>query len=86
MLNILDYDKYFQLTKQELPTETKLFVDKFIQEKFVIKENDSSFAITALGAMLFARNIDTIDTLKRKTIRVITYDGNTREKRKHEIE
>ena len=86
VLNILDYDKYFQLTKQELPTETKLFVDKFIQEKFVIKENDSSFAITALGAMLFARNIDTIDTLKRKTIRVITYDGNTREKRKHEIE
>jgi predicted HTH transcriptional regulator len=48
ILHLLDYDKYFQLTKQELPSETVKFVEKLVQEKFVSKETDNSFAITVL--------------------------------------
>ena len=48
VLQFLDYDIYFQLTKQELPTETVKFVEKLIQEKCVIKEKDNTYSITVL--------------------------------------
>lgn len=86
VLQLLDYDKYFQLTKNELPTETIKFVEKLAQESLVIKEKDYTYSITILGALLFARDIEEFDSIKRKSIRVISYEWNTKLKRKQEIE
>jgi len=86
VLQFLDYDIYFQLTKQELPTETVKFVEKLIQEKCVIKEKDNTYSITVLWALLFARNLKNFDVVKRKGVRVITYKGNSKLERRSEIE
>lgn len=85
-MQLLDYDIYFQLTKQELPTETIKFVDRLVQEKCVIKENDTTYTITALGALLFARNLQDFDAVKRKGIRIIQYKGNDKLERKFDKE
>ena len=86
VLQLLDFDKYFRLSKQPLPTEIKWFVEKLIQEKFVIEENDGTYSITALWALLFANNIEDFDLVSRKALRIIAYEGNTKEKRKVDLE
>lgn len=86
VLKLLDYDKYFTLTKQELPTETKKFVEKLENDKLVKSQDDWKYSITVLWAILFARDIKKFDLIKRKTIRVITYKWDNKIKRKEEIE
>lgn len=81
VLKLLDYDKYFQLTKQNLPTETKQFLEKMSQDGLVVKQDIGTYKITFLGAILFARNIKDIQSVSRKTVRVIKYVGSNKVKR-----
>ena len=66
-------EPYFSLSKLPFPTSTNAVIDKFIEEGFVLKNR--SYAITKLGAILFARNLRDFDSLYRKTPRVIVYKG-----------
>lgn len=81
VLKLLDYDKYFQLTKQNLPTETRQFLEKMSQDGLVVKQDIGTYKITFLGAILFARNIKDIQPVSRKTVRVIKYIGINKVKR-----
>ncbi len=85
VLKILDYDKYFNLTEQRLPTETKKFVERMWEDSLVKLQDDWNYSITVLWAILFSRNIEKIDILKRKNIRVIIYEGNSKGIRKGEF-
>jgi len=86
VLNLLDYAKYFSLTKQELPRETHQFTEKMAQHGLVKKIFDNSYDITNLGAILFAKNLNDFPTVKRKSVRVVLYKGNTRVTRLKEQE
>lgn len=86
VLNLLDYAKYFSLTKQELPSETSEFIEKMAQHGLVKKIFYNSYDITNLGAILFAKNLNDFPTVKRKSVRVIIYKGNTRVNRSKEQE
>ena len=48
VLKLLDYDKYFQLTKQPLPTETSQFLEKMEQDNLVHLQHDGLYNITVL--------------------------------------
>jgi len=78
VLELLDYSKYFSLTKQVIPTETYQFVEKMAQHGLVKKVFDDDYDITNLGAILFAKNLNDFPTIKRKSVRVILYKGNSR--------
>ena len=78
ILNLLDYSKFFSLTKQELPSETKKFVEKMVEYELVNKNFENDFDITNLGAILFAKDLSQFRNLKRKSVRVVIYKGNTR--------
>lgn len=86
VLRLLDYAKYFSLTKQELPTETNQFIEKMAQHGLVKKVFDNSYDITNLGAILFAKDLKDFPTVKRKSVRVILYKGNTKVNRLKEQE
>jgi predicted HTH transcriptional regulator len=86
VLSLLDYAKYFSLTKQELPSETQQFTEKMYQHGLVKKVFDNCYDITNLGAILFAKNLKDFPTIKRKSVRVVLYKGNTRENRLKEQE
>lgn len=86
VLGLLDYDKYFQLTRQNIPTETKQFLVKMEQDKFVIKQDVGTYKVTFLGAILFAKDIKNFPLISRKTVRVIKYLGSDRAKRESEKE
>lgn len=78
VLNLLDYSKYFSLTRQEIPSETNKFVEKMVQHGLVKKVFENSYDITNLGAILFAKNLNDFPTVKRKSVRVVLYKGNTK--------
>lgn len=86
VLKLLDYSKYFSLTKQEIPSETQQFVEKMAQHGLVKKVFDNCYDITNLGAILFAKNLNDFPSIKRKSVRVVIYKGNTREIRLKEQE
>ncbi|MBP6431643.1 MAG: putative DNA binding domain-containing protein [Ferruginibacter sp.] len=75
VLNLLDYPSYFNLTKQNLPANKNAIIEKFVNEKIIIQIGQQ-FAITNLGAILFAKNLANFDSLERKAVRVIVYNGN----------
>ena len=86
VLELLDYSRYFSLTKQKLPSDTNKFVGRMTQHKLVRKILDNNYDITNLGAILFAKNLNNFDSVKRKSIRIIIYKNDTRKERKKESE
>ncbi|MCK5510349.1 putative DNA binding domain-containing protein [Candidatus Parcubacteria bacterium] len=86
VLSLLDYSKYFSLTKQEIPSEINQFVEKMAQHGLAKKVFNDSYDITNLGAVLFAKNLNDFSTIKRKSIRIVLYNGNTRANRVKEHE
>lgn len=84
VLNLLDYAKYFSLTKQELPSATDKFVEKMAQHGLVRKNFENSYDITNMGAILFGKDLRNFPTIKRKAVRITFYDGNSKINRKKE--
>jgi ATP-dependent DNA helicase RecG len=74
IIRLLDAQCYFDLLKIAYPSTREGVIDRFISEKF-IKTTPSGFAITNLGALLFAKNIQEFGSVKRKAVRVIQYAG-----------
>ncbi|MEM8566979.1 MAG: ATP-binding protein [Bacteroidota bacterium] len=79
VLKLLDYPSYFNLMDLPLPSNRDGIIEKLKQEKLIVKKS-SSYCITNLGAILFAKGIESFETLERKTIRVIIYDDNNKRK------
>lgn len=72
----LSTETYFDLLKIQYPSNLKSIIDKFIDEGLVVHSNP--FAITKLGALLFAKNLSDFDSISRKSIRVIVYKGKNK--------
>lgn len=79
ILELIDYSAYFELLNVKLPESRRGILDHFKQDG-VIKRSSVGWAISNLGAMLFARDLRSIPRLARKTVRVIQYEGNSRVK------
>ncbi|MEI6056793.1 MAG: ATP-binding protein, partial [Lentisphaerota bacterium] len=77
VLKLLDYPAYFYLMQENLPTNKDAILDKFIQEKLIVKDGNA-FSITNLGAILFAKNLNSFEKLSRKAVRIIQYESNNR--------
>jgi ATP-dependent DNA helicase RecG len=77
-LLLVDYQGYLDLTRQPLPIGTSGLLERFEQEKIIKGRDDGLFDITNLGGILFARQLDAFETLSRKAVRVVFYQGNNR--------
>ena len=75
---LLELDQYFILQGLPVPSDVEKQAGKFIEEGFIRKQDDGSFSITVLGALLFARNLKQFPGLSSKALRIITYDGTGR--------
>jgi len=78
VLLLIDYPNYFRLTKQPLPENRKAIFERLTSEKVIIPKGRDRHAITNVGAILFARNLNDFDRLARKALRVIIYRGDNR--------
>ena len=72
---LLDTQSYFILSGSSIPTTERAVLDQFEREGLVRFDN-GSWTITNLGAILFARNLEDFDLLRRKSPRVTVFEGN----------
>ena len=77
-LKILDYGVYFDLTATPMPSNAEAIVHYLIEEKLIVKQDNGFYAITNIGAILFAKKLSEFDKVSRKAIRVVRYEGNNR--------
>ncbi len=87
VLDLLDYESYFNLAKIPIPPHTSQTLQALQQENFISQRDDGSWDILNLGFLAFARNLRDIDSLGRKSTRIVKYSGAARyhESRQEEL-
>lgn len=73
---LLDCAAYYTLMKLPLPSNRDTMIHNMLDEQFIKQLDNGNYAITNIGALLFAKNLNEFPHLKRKAIRVIKYKGN----------
>lgn len=73
----IDYDSYFTLQQKRLP-ETKSNIILALVDDNLVSKTNTSWDILNLGAILFAKNLNTFKHLSRKAVRVIVYESTSR--------
>lgn len=74
VLSLINYPDVFRYLKLGLPSGPESIIEKLVEEKVVIEEH-GLYAITNLGALLFAYDLSRFESLARKMPRVIIYRG-----------
>jgi len=86
IFQLLDYPAYFELTAQPLPEGRDGILAALKADKLIKKKDNGQWQITNLGAILFARKLQSFQHLGRKAVRLILYRGNSRVETIRELE
>lgn len=78
VINLIDTDAYFTLTRQAGASNADTVAGIMAHDKMISKDVGGRWNILNLGAILFARDISNFPSISRKAIRVIKYDGSSR--------
>lgn len=78
VVQLLDFSVYFDIKKEPVPAEIDGIMHYLIQEEVIVKQDNGLYAITNLGALLFAKRLTDFPRLERKAIRVVQYKNNNR--------
>ena len=74
VVSLLDVQSYYDLRKRPLPSTRTEVIDALISKGFV-RGDGGAYAITNLGALLFAKRLTDFESVARKGVRVIAYEG-----------
>lgn len=74
VIKYLSTETYFDLMKIPYPNTQKGVIEKLMEDNIVVKIH-SKYAITNLGALLFAKELKDFESVERKSVRVIVYKG-----------
>lgn len=78
VLQLLDVEPYFSRQNLLVPTSPETIAHYLEDDDILVRDDDGTFSITALGALLFARELAPFPSVARKALRVIQYDGTGR--------
>lgn len=76
--SVLDFHSYFSSLSLPEPSSLGEKVSRFLREGFLVEDDGGDYSVTALGALLFARDLSAFDGLTGKEIRIIRYVENDR--------
>lgn len=77
-VRLLDFSRYFDMTKQSQPFDLRGIAQRLEQEKLLARQDDGAYGVTNLGAVLFAKDLGSFPDLARKALRVVIYRGRDR--------
>ena len=78
VLRQLDYPAYFELLGLPLPENRHAILDALASDDLIHRCDAGGWNMTNLGAVLFAKELRNLPSLRRKAIRVIQYHGSSR--------
>lgn len=61
-----------------MPSNVEGIAHYLLEEKIIERQDNGLYAITNMGAVLFAKRIYEFDKISRKALRVVQYEGNSR--------
>lgn len=79
VVSLLDVQGYFDLRSRPLPSTRAEVLDTLVGKGFVRREN-GLYVITNLGALLLAKRLADFESVARKGVRLIVYDGVSKHK------
>jgi ATP-dependent DNA helicase RecG len=79
VVSLLDVQGYYDLRNRPLPSTRAEVLDTLIGKGFVSLAN-GDYSITNLGALLLAKRLSDFPTVARKGVRLIVYDGISKQK------
>jgi len=77
-LRLLDFTVYFDIRNILQPSDNNGVAHYMVEEGIIVRQDNGLFAITNLGAILFAKRLTDFPRISRKAIRVVQYQGNNR--------
>lgn len=86
VLKLLDYPAYFDLLGLPLPDNRAGILNALQADQLIQEMPGSQWGVFNLGAVLFARKLQSFQHLGRKAVRLILYRGNSRIETIREIE
>lgn len=76
--DLLSVDSYFHMLRLQVPTTLEEKLNRFEQENFIQKDDNGTYSITVLGALLFAIDFNLFPSIASKAFRIIRYEGSGR--------
>jgi ATP-dependent DNA helicase RecG len=86
VLEALRVKSYLQLSNQQATDSPEALLSRLSDDRLIRRNNNGSYDVTNLGAILFARDIDMFPRLSRKSVRLVFYKGMDRTASEPEIE
>lgn len=77
VFSLLDIPSYYDALNLPLPNKDEM-IRKFVEESFLIKEDHGGYSITLLGALCFAKSMHYFPFLSKRSVRLVSYNGETR--------
>ncbi len=77
-LNLIDYPLYFDTIGIIQPSDTNGASHYLLEEGIIVEQDNGLYAVTNMGAILFAKKLSDFPRIMRKAVRVIKYEGNNR--------
>ncbi len=74
----IDCSIYFENSGIPIPTDLNSIAHYLMEESIIVKQDNGKYAITNLGAILFAKKLSFFPRLERKAIRVVQYQDKSR--------
>lgn len=78
VLHVLNCDVYFDTLQIPTPSDNAGYAHYLEEEGIIQKQDNGLYAITNLGAILFAKQLSDFPRIGRKAIRIVQYEGNNR--------
>lgn len=77
-LNLINQTTYFEIKNEPQPNTAEGVAHYFLEENILKQQDNGLYAITNLGAILFAKRLADFPRLSRKAIRVVQFEGNNK--------
>jgi len=61
VVQLLDVDAYYRLTGKRRPNTGQRVVEELSADRLVVQDDAGDYSVANLGAILFAKNLDTMD-------------------------
>ncbi|MEK7263112.1 MAG: ATP-binding protein [Bacteroidota bacterium] len=75
ILNLLDYRSIFNLLNKPVPQNNQEILQWLTDERMIDPIDGAGYYVTNFGALAAAHNLHDIDSLSRKSIRLVRYEG-----------
>ncbi len=86
VFQFLNFPAVFESLDQPLPGDQNGILERLVKESFIRRNQGGSYDILNLGAILFAKDLGSFPRLRRKSVRIIVYKGDSRITTEREFE